>query len=197
MKPGMARSTGSGSVGGFIAVCLHPCQQLVALSDTDRSEAPLARGNEYRVIRRRQAQRQLHAPDDDALVVEVPGFVIKYSLWPIAERGYAGGWATGWSPSGETPLPAGTDVRQFDEAPERWVRLMSDYGSTALWATYGSIGPEHLNLPAALAAELQAWQASWTGRRAGARTPRHSGTATRACGCFPSSPRSCPGTSSS
>lgn len=97
----------------------------------------------------------------DALVVEVPGFVIKYSLWPIAERGYAGGWATGWSPSGETPLPAGTDVRQFDEAPERWVRLMSDYGSTALCATYGSIGPEHLNLPAALAAELQAWQAIW------------------------------------
>ena len=94
----------------------------------------------------------------DALVVEVPGFVIKYDLWPIAERGYAGGWAAGWSPSGATPLPVGTAVRQFDEAPERWIRLMNDYSGPPLWATYGGIGPEHLDLPEDLGRELDAWQ---------------------------------------
>ncbi|MCA0157221.1 hypothetical protein LB823_13565 [Tsukamurella sp. M9C] len=97
----------------------------------------------------------------DGLVAELPGFVIKYSLWPIAERGYAGGWATGWSPSGETPLLAGTQVRQFDVAPERWVRLMNDYSGPPLWATYGGIGPEHLDLPEALGLELDAWQAEF------------------------------------
>lgn len=97
----------------------------------------------------------------DGLVSELPGFVIEYSLWPVGERGYAGGWTTGWSPSGATPLPAGSTVRQFDVAPERWIRLMSDYCSSALWATGGNIGPEHLDLPASLAAALEAWQAIW------------------------------------
>ncbi|BDD84657.1 hypothetical protein TPB0596_44200 [Tsukamurella pulmonis] len=97
----------------------------------------------------------------DALVTELPGVVIKYHLWPIAERGYTGGWATGWSPSGAAPLPAGTEVRQFDVAPERWIRLMSDYSSTALWATYGNIGPEQLGLSDALATGLAAWQSLW------------------------------------
>lgn len=87
--------------------------------------------------------------------------MIKFNLWPIAARGYAGGWATGWSPSGETPLPAGTEVRQFDVAPERWIRLMNDYSSPPLWATYGGIGPEHLDLPEPLGRELDAWQAEF------------------------------------
>lgn len=97
----------------------------------------------------------------DALVAELPGFVIKFSLWPIAERGYAGGWATGWSPSGAIPLPVGTEVRQFDEAPERWIRLMNDYSGPPLWATYGGIGPEDLDLPEDLGRALEAWQAAF------------------------------------
>lgn len=98
----------------------------------------------------------------DALVTELPGFLIEYSLWPVGDGGgYAGGWATGWSPSGERPLPAGTVVRSFDVARERWIRLMSDYSSTALWATSGNVGPDSLDLPAGLAAELQAWQDLW------------------------------------
>ncbi|TWS24015.1 hypothetical protein FK268_10255 [Tsukamurella sputi] len=97
----------------------------------------------------------------DGLVAELPGFVIEYSLWPVGERGYAGGWATGWSPSGATPLAAGTEVRQFDVASERWIRLMNDYSGPPLWATYGGIGPEHLDLPDGLGRELDAWQAGF------------------------------------
>ncbi|KXP10416.1 hypothetical protein [Tsukamurella pseudospumae] len=93
-----------------------------------------------------------------ALVTELPGFVLEYRLWPVGEHGYSGGWTRGWSPSGETPLPAGTTVREFDTAPERWIRLMNDYSGPPLWATYGGIGPEHLDLPEDLGHQLDAWQ---------------------------------------
>lgn len=42
----------------------------------------------------------------DGLVAELPGYVVRYSLWPVGDGGgYAGGWEPGWSPSGETPCP--------------------------------------------------------------------------------------------
>ncbi len=95
----------------------------------------------------------------EALVAELPGFVIRYNLWPVADPGgYAGRWAEGWSPSGEKPLPAGTPVRQFDVAPERWIRLMNDYSGPPLWATYGGVASESLGLPEDLCGELSAWQ---------------------------------------
>lgn len=96
----------------------------------------------------------------DALVRERPGFVIRYSEWPVAGwGGYVGGWARGWSPSGKTPLPAGTVVREFDIAWDRRIRLKSDYCSAPLWGTSGNITPESFGLPATLTHELYAWQA--------------------------------------
>ncbi|GAA0991199.1 hypothetical protein GCM10009551_050640 [Nocardiopsis tropica] len=46
----------------------------------------------------------------------------------------------------------------FDVAPDRRVRMMSDYSGPPLWSLYGGVDGEALGIPAPVSAELDAWQ---------------------------------------